>query len=204
MKYGANTLVEREERKAWGRDEKMVKYCTEKASAAFSAPHALVVFDKPGIETQFCFGYHASVYDTEDYNAAQAACSAARQNVRRFIRENIGKGTHNTAMIHDLLEFVRNGYAGYYSVPAFAIQYWRQPEDCLLRNITWGRPTESGELVDRYGRKVEHDALMTADEALEIVAILRAEQRKFYKRLQTYLKKYGLDKCHFWTYWLDA
>ena len=37
----------------------------------------------------------------------------------------------------------------------------------------------------------------------KILNILAEELQKFAKRLNTYLKRYGLSKVHSWSYWRD-
>ena len=66
--------------------------------------------------------------------------------------------------------------------------------------------------ADRFGyidRRTEETVTedmhkLTEDECELLYYTARAEQEKFEKRLNTYLKRYGLSKCHYWTYWLDA
>jgi len=48
----------------------------------------------------------------------------------------------------------------------------------------------------------EHE--MTADERKAIIKGLRWGRAQFEKRLNTYLKRYGVSKIHTWTYWADA
>jgi hypothetical protein len=45
---------------------------------------------------------------------------------------------------------------------------------------------------------------MTVEDRQAILAGLKREREKFEKRLQTYLKRYGVSKIRTWTYWADA
>lgn len=47
----------------------------------------LVEFEKPSIETRFCFGYHDSMIDTESYDAANDACENFGET--QFLRSNL-------------------------------------------------------------------------------------------------------------------
>jgi hypothetical protein len=44
----------------------------------------------------------------------------------------------------------------------------------------------------------------TEDEKQVILNALRYGRSLFEKRLDTYLKRYGVSKIHTWTYWADA
>ena len=44
---------------------------------------------------------------------------------------------------------------------------------------------------------------LTDEEREQLRTACEAEQAKFEKRLRTYLKRYGLSKCYFSTYWAN-
>lgn len=48
------------------------------------------------------------------------------------------------------------------------------------------------------------DEPMTNEQRSEIIKALQWSRSQFEKRLQTYLKRYGVSKLHTWTYWRDA
>ena len=48
------------------------------------------------------------------------------------------------------------------------------------------------------------DEPMTNEQRSEIIKALQWNRSQFEKRLQTYLKRYGVSKLHTWTYWRDA
>ena len=54
---------------------------------------------------------------------------------------------------------------------------------------------------------VSKDGLLSLDQSKsdiqKILNILAEELQKFVKRLNTYLKRYGLSKVHSWSYWRD-
>ena len=45
--------------------------------------------------------------------------------------------------------------------------------------------------------------LMTENDCAKALTILKDERANFEKRLQIYLKRYGVSKLHTWTYWAD-
>ena len=53
-----------------------------------------------------------------------------------------------------------------------------------------------------YGSKDSVD--MTKEQRTELAKAYRWKRADFEKRLQTYLKRYGISKLHTWTYWRDA
>ena len=53
-----------------------------------------------------------------------------------------------------------------------------------------------------YGSKDSVD--MTKEQRTELAKAYRWKRAEFEKRLQTYLKRYGISKLHTWTYWRDA
>ena len=48
------------------------------------------------------------------------------------------------------------------------------------------------------------DVSMTVEQRAELIKALQWSRTQFEKRLQTYLKRYGVSKLHTWTYWRDA
>lgn len=44
---------------------------------------------------------------------------------------------------------------------------------------------------------------MSEEDKAIVIEALTAEREKFSKRLDTYLKRYGTNKLHTWTYWRD-
>ena len=44
---------------------------------------------------------------------------------------------------------------------------------------------------------------LTENDIVKALALVKNERAKMEKRLQTYLKRYGISKLHTWTYWAD-
>lgn len=44
---------------------------------------------------------------------------------------------------------------------------------------------------------------LTENDIVKALALVKSERAKMEKRLQTYLKRYGISKLHTWTYWAD-
>lgn len=77
--------------------------------------------------------------------------------------------------------------------------------NCLRRyqgeniwRVTSGRGCEIERCYD-----AEYYEQLTAEQEKVVQAILLEEKEKFMKRLQGYLKRYGLSKIKKWTYWAN-
>ena len=55
-----------------------------------------------------------------------------------------------------------------------------------------------------YHYQREGDAPLKDEQRAELIKALQWSRTQFEKRLQTYLKRYGVSKLHTWTYWRDA
>ena len=55
-----------------------------------------------------------------------------------------------------------------------------------------------------YGYGSQDSVDMTKEQRTELAKAYRWKRAEFEKRLQTYLKRYGISKLHTWTYWRDA
>ena len=57
----------------------------------------------------------------------------------------------------------------------------------------------------RYWHDKDNNHIDLSDEDRELILnMLRELHKVFYKRLETWWKKYGAEKLHTWTYWADA
>lgn len=179
-------LVREQYAKVWHRrdgsvDEKMVDYCTKKTSGYVMIDGRMITFDKPSIKTDFWFGEHT--YDYDEVTKHAEACSKSE---KYFVAENL----------HDIdwrLEAIEDPYCKMY---IGGRGYSNQSNDCILGSIEFCR----------YGidmPRIKDAREMTNEEREQYADFIKDERDKFEKRLHTYLKRYGLSKCHFGTYWAD-
>lgn len=73
----------------------------------------------------------------------------------------------------------------------------------MIITSSWSDNRKSYE-EENYRYEREGDVRMTEAQRSELVKALQWKRAQFDKRLQTYLKRYGLTKIHTWTYWKDA
>lgn len=175
-------------RDVWPRDQKMVDYCVGKSAYIVEFENGdIITIDKPDIEKDFCFGYRLSRSDTEEYDDANKMAHHARTSEEYFLSENL-KG------LNEILEILQNDGSGncdyYVSIP-----YCGQPENSRLKSIVcyyWHDDrSKTSKRLDGADR----------ERVIEGYKIVKAD---FEKRLNTYLKRYGMSKIHTWSYWQDA
>lgn len=175
--------------KAW--EGRMLDYFRKKVSSLHRLSNGgILAFEKPSIETSFCFGYSDSAYDTKDYDNANRMAKHASESEDYFLEENL-KDFDNK--IHELEDESNDYYLyreSYYSEKA-PLNVWR------YRNLTRWAVKENESICK--------DLTPCSKEDREIILNgLKQEREKFEKRLKTYLKRYGLSKVKTWSYWRDA
>lgn len=152
-------------------------YLPKHASTAAYFGDKLVVFDKPSIKTSFC--YRDEGADLENYK---------NFNEQSFINENL-EGCNELRFLD------------------YNQEEWNANKLYLCRayNNTdiWHITATTKRYIEERGR-VEDYVRLTEEQEQQLQAILKEEKEKFVKRLQAYLKRYGLSKIKKWTYWADA
>ena len=173
----------------WHNDQKMVDYCVKEAGYIVELVNGdIVAISKPRIEKNFCFGYSDSRYDTEDYDRANAMAEHASKSQEYFIEENL-KG------IDEMIALLEGKDSGRW-VFKVCIPYSRQPMDSKLKGIhQYNRWDES-----EYGKNFPE---LAGEDLQRVIDGFKAVRADFVKRLNTYLKRYGLSKVHSWSYWQD-
>lgn len=202
-------LIRAELCKAW-KSEKMVDYCTKQiASVAILPDGGIVTIEKQGIEKRFCFG--ESGYDMDD---ALKSAHHARTSEDYFKAENMKEFN---SWVEDLENVLNGSESNYYryKVVIFDRAYTGQTDDCRLRNIRFYRLHE---IIDAFGgscnlEKIKggkihidcRDGHVATDEEINcILEAYKTARDAHEKRVDMYLKKYGLTQVRSWTYWRDA
>lgn len=144
-----------------------------------------ILLEKPYIKTDFCFGYSLSTYDSESYDNAGRMARAAEKDAEYFISENLKNSNLEKA----------DEYVAYQ-------QYGKGKLSFYISKKLYDTLKVRGELW-KYANCGEPYFLSDAENEKLNEAIDRANE-SFKKRLNTYLKKYGLSKINTWTYWQDA
>lgn len=182
-------------RETWGNDEGMRKHYEKTlAGVAELSNGYLIPIEKTSIKKDFCFGYSLSRYDTEEYDNANEQARHAAESVEYFIQENL-RPVDEYIKNFEELESVRR------FVPVVRTNYYRAPGNSVIKCIDWVKDWEYAEYTE--AQKKQKELLNDTDKQI-IIEALKAEREDFKKRLETYLKKYGLSKVNTWSYWRDA
>ena len=178
--------------KVWKDDERMVKHCQGEISNAVKLSDGrIVIVKKEKLETSFCFGYSTCGQGSE-YEEANGEARNARTNEDYFREQNLKD--------YDLAIALLKGEKEHsWGKDAYLEQL--NCRTCGLINIHEVVGLHYCDFVEqRYGTYSE---LSEADKKL-IIAMYEEEKEKMNKRIDAYLKRYGLSKLNVWTYWLDA
>lgn len=164
-------------RTVWPNDDRMVDHCVKTTSAYVTLDDGTVLtHDKERIQTQFWFGEHGFDYDEKVKLAHELS-----EDESYFYEENMRRcdANYKLGRIADgrYETWVGRAYCGSDAIV------------CLRFYSPWEDDKEGRELSD--------------DEKARVVSMLEGEQEKFGKRLTSYLKRYGLSKCRFDTFWAD-
>lgn len=184
-------------REVWKNDEHMQEYARKECTYVVELSNGNIIdIDKPRIKTNFCFGMGMyATYTDEEFERTEELADNARKNVSYFISENMKQITEKINCLKEALENKREVYT--------YVHYSGQPENSELVTYNFVRICDNPEYAPyRYKnlkavRKLSNDDIQLIIDGLEEVA------KKFMKRLNTYLKKYGLEKLNVWTYCRD-
>ena len=146
--------------------------------SAVKLADGVVLFDHPKIKTEFCFRDEGPDY--EFYKEL-----GSDENLLRdyFIRENMDQ--NGIAEPDENTDMYIVKYAGEYRPGRVYVQVCKCPEYLNLRREDTIR-------------------IATDTERSLYLAELARVRKAFRKRLDTYLKRYGISKLHIWSYWADA
>lgn len=173
------------EREYWN-DERMVKHCVNCATFLFDLRGKIVIIEKTGIKTDFCFGY--GVFGG-DYDSALDMAAHARKNEHYFIREN-----HRSAPYAETIAALNDSRWIAYASPKYI------GDSKQMLNINFMRDYE---FCEKEKRLPENSFLLTDEEIKAYKLILAKAAQEHHKKIKAYLKRYGLTKVNSWTYWAD-
>ena len=169
-----------------------------------------LLFRKPTIETRFCFGYGCNgISTTEEMDRAYKEQDNANSNEKYFLNENLAGLNQqieemeiltmdNQKMIDYCNKKYQETYRSFYNHLATGTKVY------LFKHYD---NTLYIQFIDAYNENrintSEAVKELTKDELKTILAVYQQQKKNFEKRLQTYLKRYGLSKLHTWTYLVD-
>lgn len=183
--------------KEWGKvwkDKGMLDYERKKFSSAIRLENGgILYFEKPSINNKFCFHDEGPQYDVyKDLHSDE-------ENMKRYFKaENLSDYDKAIKGLGKL----ENWEGDYYGLTWYIQResYCSETEPLNLYRYHAYREYEVTNNPSMYKDAVK----MTENDRKAIVAALKHERDKFEKRLDSYLKRYGVSKIHTWTYWADA
>ena len=196
MMKEAKQVVREQYEKVWD-SEKMVEHCVKSVSGYTMIGDVMVTAEKPSIKTDFWFGEH-----TYDYDEVCEEASRASESEQYFIRENLW-GCSSKNLLDALNGRDSRGYDTSFDVYVIRGKYYSQDDDCKLGYVQALRFGTDPEEYFATRNGTQDYRPLTDDEKDQMREFLEGEVEKFRKRLNTYLKRYGLTKCHYGVYWAD-
>ena len=178
-------------------DEQMQQYSIKESDYIVELSNGNIIsIDRPGIEKDFCFGYGMYAnYTDEQLERAEALSEKARNDVHYFMEQNMNQVTHRIDALKSCLDGQKECYT--------YVRYSGQP---VTSDLVWysvcnicNNPQFSPYKWNRLGavRKLGNEDIE------RLIAGYEEVLKKFEKRLNTYLKRYGLKKLNVWTYCVD-
>lgn len=174
----------------WHNDQKMVDYCVKKAGYIVELEDgSILAIEKPSIEKNFCFGYSDSRYDTEDYDRANAMAEHAGKSTEYFLKENLKD-------INDQIDHLEGkGWRSNRWVYKICIPYSGQRTDSKLKAL---------HVYESWDENAAKHQTLEGENLRRVIEGYKVVKADFEKRLNTYLKRYGMSKVNTWSYWQDA
>lgn len=176
-------LYLQEVKKIWS-EPKMIDYCMKKAQEVVELSNGhLLVIEKPRIKKDFCFSETVNgYYDQEKSEKAYYMSLEVKKNPNYFLESNLRE-------IKKQIDVLRNRETLYI-----------RPEYNNTNIYCW-----CGFYYPFEESKIGNEILLFAPGADrdKLIAAYERVLKDFEKRLQTYLKRYGLSKINSWTYMED-
>ena len=169
-----NERLENELKKVWGSDQKMIDYCLKQADEVIEFHDAIVTLDKPSIQKDFCFSYGQYLCTDNDKKEATVT--------QWFIESNLSQC--------DVLEGLDDPYR------TMVVALGKAYENSQIRHL-WVMSSFEAQEDRRVVRVLTDDEVKMVKDAVE------RQKSKFTKRLNSYLKRYGLSKVNAWSYLRD-
>ena len=184
-------------KEVWESNEHMQKYAMKECAYVVELSNGNIIsLDKPRIEKNFCFGMGMyATYTDEEFKAAEEMAEKARTDVNYFISENMKQIREKIDCLNEALENKREVYT--------CVSYTGQPDDSELVAYSCVRICDNPEYAPYRWANLKAVKKLSNEDIQAIIDGLNEVSKKFMKRLNTYLKKYGLEKLNVWTYCRD-
>ena len=186
MKKETVEMLRKQYAMTWFNNSEMIDWNIRHIADIAELPSGIIPVRKQHIETRFCFG--ESGYD---YDEAVSMANHARTSESYFRR-------YNMKYYDDIIQSISDSLIGGYRKLCLVNMYVSQPDCCLLREITFMKPADFKRL------EFENYHVATAEEHRIILDAYMRAAKAHERKIDSYLKRYGMTKVHAWTYWRDA
>jgi hypothetical protein len=181
--------------KAWESVD-MIDFCVkETAEVVTLSGGEMIGIDKQKLETRFCFGAGMYAHCTdEEMNAAESAADVAKNDIDYFFRENVKK-------FDDKLDVLKKALSGDKAV--YIYHEYTGREDCRIFTYTCVNLCDSPEYEPFRWERLQGVRKLAADDIQLLIDGILAARVEHVKKINKYLKRFGLSKVESWTYVRD-
>ena len=148
-----------------------IDYYVNETSSVVDIDGHLVWFEKPRLQTKFCFGY-SDIGQGMSYDECNRVCSSF--GAKQFKDRNLFGFDKELKEIEQKDLYLIQYFKG---TNIYKCDFYKYPD---------------GDVI-----------LCTPSMKEQYRNALLAERKKFEKRLNSYIKRYGMSKIRTWTYWAD-
>lgn len=150
-----------------------------------------ITLDNPRIKTQFCF---ADDYDTPEDQISLDQCRRARTDIEYFKSENLKQ-------VDEWIETLENDRYIFTLQSHYNDGRLMSIIPCNFNGTRDNPKVVWGYCDNKLIQGEDYKRLMTEEERQKVLSAYKQIREDFEKRLNIYLKRYGLSKINTWTYW---
>ena len=195
------------------RSKAMIDYYNKECSYILTlSDGSHVIFKKPRIETSFCFGYgQYGISTDEEQKSANEMADYARENQNYLFLDFLRGFNHKIDILKAYIckltnydqwvdQYLRNGTQ--YELTNYEISEYKHASKFDYFKISSIHIYNADSIYNKIDNENE-TVITNIDDLKNILSVYEHEKAKFEKRLNAYLKKYGLSKLKTWSYLVD-
>lgn len=178
----------------WENDKQMQDFCKKTCAYVVELENGnILTIDKPNIKKDFCFGMGMyNTYTQEEFEAAENLAEKARTDTQYFFENNIKQLIEKIESLQEALQDKKEVYT--------FINYSFQPTNSDLVAYKTCSIESNPKFSPYLWQNLKAVRKLSSDDIQRIINGYEEVAKKFEKRLNSYLKKYGLSKLNVWTY----
>lgn len=172
-------------------NDRMNEYIIKSTIQAIRLPdNSICYFDKPSIETHFCFADEG-----DEYEYYRELNSEEEKMKRYFFAKNLNH-------YNEVISLLEKDEDDHYNYAGF--NYYND-KCCSVGFLPYSMISDEGFIEEGLAKheRSPNWRPMTMEERKLCLETYRELKAAFEKRLNTWWKRYGVEKLHTWTYWRD-